>query len=222
MFDGRGRYIRLGAKTLLSELLMLDMRDFNQRVGVTGYAMGLWSWTTGRGRESSIGYQVKPNEGVRLYYTLGKTEQLDYLARVTTTRCNLGGVRYWWVCPRCGRRCRVLYCNRLFVCRQCNPGAYYETQKSKDPLTRIDNELTSIRRRLKAKKTLATTDRLPDKPRRMHLRTYMRLGDRYHHLQLCRTLSIGIDIARMGETLGIRSKFDADDLTEYLKEYMRL
>lgn len=220
MFDGRGRYYRFGTKALLGELLALDMRDFTKYSDLNTWEWATMNWSSGHGHKSSIGYQVQPGVGVRLFYTVGETDKLDYVVKVTTTPCNLGGVRYWWLCPRCGRRCRVLHCNRLFVCQRCS-GTYYETQKNKDTLTRIDNELTAIRRRLKAKKTLTVTDRLPDRPKGMHWRTYMRLSERYHHLQYCRTLSIGIDVARMGEAMGIRSKLDADDLTELLREYMR-
>lgn len=219
--DGRGRYIRTGTKTLFCELLALDMRDFAQRVGLTAWASGAWCWTSGHGRESSIGYQVKPGEGVRLYYTVGKTEQLDYMVKVTTTPCNLGGVRYWWLCPACNRRCRVLYGGRRFLCRKCNPGAYYETQKSKDLLTRIDNELTAIRRRLKAKKTLASTAALPDRPKGMHFRTFLRFAQRYNDLQYYRVLSIGIDVARMGEAMGIRTAGSAEDMAYQLQWLMK-
>lgn len=158
---------------------------------------------------------------MRLFYTVGKTEKLNYLVRITSSPCNLGGMRYWWLCPSCNRRCRVLYGGRRFLCRKCNPGAYYETQKNKDLLTRIDNELIAIRRRLKATKTLTITARLPDRPKGMHWLTYMRLAKRYYHLQECRIMSIGIDITRMGEAVGIRSHVDTDSLAALLKEYMR-
>lgn len=218
--DGRGRYFRWQTKTLLSELLWLDMRDFAKSVDLTARRWGSWEWTSGRGHKSSVGYSVQPGEGVRLYYTHAKTEKLDYRVRVTSTPCNLGGVRYWWLCPSCGRRCRVLYAGKYFVCRKCNSHAYYETQKSKDLLTRIDNELTTIRRKLKAKKTLAVTTALPERPKGMHFRTFLRLAKRYNDLQYYRVLSIGIDVARMGEAMGIRVAGSAEDMTEQLKWLM--
>lgn len=202
--DGRGRYIRTGTKTLLCELLALDMRDFTKYSDPNTFEWATMNWTSAHGHKSSISYRVQPGEGVRLIYTVGKTDELDYLVKVTSTPCNLGGVRYWWICPHCGRRCRVLYGGKYFLCRKCNSHAYYETQRDKNMLTRIDNELTAIRRRLKAKKTLATTAALPDKPKGMHWLTYMRLAKRYNHLQECRMLSIGIDVARIGEAMGVK------------------
>ncbi len=216
MFDGRGRYYRFGTKTLLCELLALDMARFTKYTDMTAYSWGSQHWTSGNGHESSIAYQVQSGVGVRLMYTNNKTDSLDYVVRTTSTRCNYGGRRYWWVCPSCGRRCRVLYGGRYFVCWKCS-GAYYETQKSKDMLTRIDYELTAIRRKLKANKTLAVTSAQPARPKGMHVRTYMRLGKRYYDLQYYRVLSIGIDIAKMGRAMGITTGADPQDLTEYLK-----
>lgn len=218
--DGRGRYYRWNTKTLLCELLNLDMRDFAKQVGLTDRSFGSWGWTSGRGHKSSIGYEVKPGHGIRLFYTHAKTEKLDYLVRTTATPCNYGGKRYWWLCPSCGRRCRVLYGGKHFVCRKCNSHAYYETQKSKDLLNRIDSELTTIRRKLKAKKTLAVTSALPDRPKGMHWRTYLRLSQRYNDLQYYRVLSIGIDIAKMGEAMGIRTAGSAEDIAYQLKWLM--
>lgn len=33
----------------------------------------------------------------------------DLMVNFTTTRCNFGGKRYWFKCPRCARRVWVLY-----------------------------------------------------------------------------------------------------------------
>ena len=41
--------------------------------------------------------------------------------RITTTPCHFGGVRYWFQCPRCDRRCAILYPQ---VCRICGDGRY--------------------------------------------------------------------------------------------------
>lgn len=217
--DGRGRYLRLGQKTTTDELLRLDMARFAKEVDLSRLEYGGWNWLFSSGRKSSITYSVKPGVGVKLAYTISG-DSLEYIVRTTSTSCTYGGVRYWWLCPSCHRRCRVLYCNQYFVCHRCS-GAYYETQKNKDLLTRIDNELTAIRRKLKADKTLATTAKLPPpKPKGMHWRTYMRLGRRYNDLQYYRVLSISIDIAKMGEAMGIRIAGSAEDMAYQLKWLM--
>jgi hypothetical protein len=45
---------------------------------------------------------------------------------LVTTKCNYGGIRYWFECPRCERRCGILYENNdNFKCRVCLDLAYY-------------------------------------------------------------------------------------------------
>ena len=43
---------------------------------------------------------------------------------LTTSPCNYGGVRYWFVCPGCLRRCGVLYVHEQIACRKCHKLAY--------------------------------------------------------------------------------------------------
>ena len=73
------------------------------------------------------------NDYVRFQYTTaddnsGEKTEYDYKVRLTTTPCNLGGVRYWFVCPLsksgvyCGRRVAKLYKApgaNYFGCRHC-------------------------------------------------------------------------------------------------------
>lgn len=224
MLDGRGRYYRFNTRSTVDDLLRLDMAKFAHSVDLSAPTVGAWQWVFSRGRTSSITYSVILNHGVRLMYNNGsgnQKEAVDYLVNVTSTPCNLGGKRYWWICPNvhCGRRCRVLYGGKYFVCWKC-AGAYYASQRNKDLLTRIDNELATIRRRLKASKPSATTTALPDRPKGMHFRTYMRLSKRYNDLQYYRVLSIGIDIAKMGEAMGIRTAGSAEDMAYQLKWLM--
>jgi hypothetical protein len=95
-----------------------------------GYLDGGWryggiKWTYGlSGNESSIGFTITTKaqdeeDHIRLQYThtdkwSGKKESLDYKVNLTTTPCNYGGVRYWFICPLskngqyCGRRVGVI------------------------------------------------------------------------------------------------------------------
>jgi hypothetical protein len=75
-------------------------------------------------RASSIGIMVDTlyNVGyVKFSYTVtdrntGEKTDYDYKVQLTTTPCNFGGVRYWFICPLskndvyCGRRVGKLYC----------------------------------------------------------------------------------------------------------------
>jgi hypothetical protein len=103
---------------------------------------GRISWKNCYGEEtSSIGVVVSTFEGekyVRFYYTVtnrssGEKTDYDYKVQLTTTPCNFGGFRYWFVCPLskngiyCGRRVGVLYLSpggSYFGCRHCYSLSY--------------------------------------------------------------------------------------------------
>ena len=112
-----------------------------------GYLDGSWhygsiKWTYGlSGNESSIGFTITTKtqdeeDHIRLQYThtdkwSGEKENLDYKIKLTTTPCNYGGVRYWFICPLskngqyCGRRVGVIYSiGKWFGCRHCGEIAY--------------------------------------------------------------------------------------------------
>lgn len=55
----------------------------------------------------------------------------DQTVKITKTRCNLGGWRYWFVCPMCNRRIGMLYRKPLgssFLCRHCQNLTYQLTK----------------------------------------------------------------------------------------------
>jgi len=109
------------------------------------YQYGGIKWTYGlSGNESSIGFSVTkdawgtPQETtyVKLQYThtnreTDEKESMDYIVKLTTTTCNYGSVRYWFICPLskngqyCGRRIGVIYSiGKWFGCRHCGEIAY--------------------------------------------------------------------------------------------------
>lgn len=103
---------------------------------------GTITWSYGISEDkSSIGIEVTQGlEGqqdyMRLHYThtdywTSEKTKMDYQVQLTTTPCNLGGVRYWFICPLsksgryCGRRVGVLYSiGKWFGCRYCGDIAY--------------------------------------------------------------------------------------------------
>jgi hypothetical protein len=93
------------------------------------------------------------------------------LIEVTTTPCHLGGVRSWFVCPTCGRRCAILYPHD---CRLCRNGHYASELQS--PLDRKLNKAFKIRGRL-GQRSGGTLAPFPEKPKRMRWHTYLRLRD---------------------------------------------
>ncbi len=100
------------------------------------------SWKNSCGEEtSSIGIVVSTLDGdnyVRFRYTstkrdTGEKTEYDYKVQLTTTPCNFGGVRYWFICPLskngvyCGRRVAKIYSGsgaNYYGCRHCYNLAY--------------------------------------------------------------------------------------------------
>lgn len=115
-------------------------------------------WTNAMGEEvASIGYWVKSSPGDGLHLQLSYTitnrfndekTPLDYPIELTTTPCNFGGIRYWFICPLvvngspCGRRVAKLYLppgGKYFGCRHCYNLTYTsckEHDKRVDALTK--------------------------------------------------------------------------------------
>lgn len=97
----------------------------------TGYYFGVLTFSRGEEKIGSIRCSLDlPDLSMRLTYTHTENyseekTDLNYEIRLTTTKCNLGGVRYWFICPLsrngiyCGRRCGVLYGGKYFGCRKC-------------------------------------------------------------------------------------------------------
>lgn len=92
------------------------------------------SWTnsmTGKTTTVSFLIDVTNEPFMILMYTLtdrdGNKTKCDQKVWLTTTPCNFGGKRYWFLCPICYYRVGVLYLPRgdvRFACRHCNDITY--------------------------------------------------------------------------------------------------
>jgi hypothetical protein len=89
--------------------------------------------------------------------------------RITTTPCHYGGVRYWFLCPDCSRRCAILYPQ---VCRICSDGRYHVELLS--PAHRRITKAIRMRRRL-GQTEGGIIARFPKKLKWMRWHTYLRL-----------------------------------------------
>lgn len=106
------------------------------------YMSGTIRWRNSFGEQTasiSIAVSTLGNENyVRFQYTTtdhdsGEKTEYDYNVQLTTTKCNFGGVRYWFICPLskngayCGRRVAKLYKAPgadYFGCRHCYDLSY--------------------------------------------------------------------------------------------------
>ncbi len=114
------------SKTLVEHCTRLEMTSLHQQ----GVAYGKHCSGPGPG----------PN-GLIVRFTLSRdTLVLEYLAQnrrhsiavpIVTTTPYYGGSRSWFLCPKCSRRCAVLYIhagNSRFSCRLCQRLQYQSTR----------------------------------------------------------------------------------------------
>jgi hypothetical protein len=105
----------------------------------------------------------------------GDTDWQDkqYPVYLSSTPCNLGGERQWFICPAngCGRRVAILYGGGVYACRNCYRLAY--------PSQREAFHDRAIRRADKIRDKLdwepGTGNGHGQKPKGMHRRTFERL-----------------------------------------------
>ena len=118
--------------------------------------------------------------GLKLMYRTqqadGEWQSIDELVPFVLTPMRFGGERRWFQCLRCARKCRVLFGGRRFRCRRCHRVRY--ASQSETRLDRAHRGMFKIVKRLDPKEQC---NDLPEKPKRMHWRTYNRLVERYEH-----------------------------------------
>lgn len=104
---------------------------------------------------------------VELQHSIGGFQRLNngYWIETTSQRCNYGGLRYFFICPNCGKSViRLYYHDDRLVCRKCTGGRYWTENRAKGE--RIERKIEAIRAKLGTQGT---------KPKGMHSKTYERL-----------------------------------------------
>lgn len=108
--------------------------------GTINYA-GSFRWSRGGDPKAAIGFVLTVGAArgtlAVAYRFPDQDGNLAYPIRLVTTRCHLGGVRWWFLCPlsrdgvACGRRVRALYLHgKYFGCRTCHQLTYASCQES--------------------------------------------------------------------------------------------
>jgi len=158
----RGTYHRINKQITTDEVHGLDIRKIDKKmfnyVGWTNY----YNWDDGE----HIEYEIETD---RLIVT-GSNQILP----LDKTRCNYGGFRYWFKCPRCSKRSEVLYEKYdEFLCRQCHKVPY--TSQRENDVSRLERKRMKIRKRLGASSNLS--EPIIAKPKGMHWKTFEYLRD---------------------------------------------
>ncbi len=95
-----------------------------------------------------------------------------YRVNLTTTACNYGNLRYWFMCPRCYGRKATLYLsgNGWLACRKCYGLAYPVENK-----TRSDRAIDGAFKLNQRLGFDGGIDDFGEKPKGMHSKTFNRL-----------------------------------------------
>ena len=99
---------------------------------------------------------------------------------VVWSRCHFGSGRPWFVCRRCDRRVGKLYnTGASLTCRRCLDLRYASQRRG----AQSRHYLQALRLRLRLNGTANLRAPIPERPRRMHVRTYERLLRRLKSLE---------------------------------------
>lgn len=211
---GSGSYYRFGSKDRAEDCLNLDVRSWRRDGWLESGTGFTTTWRRYR-RDSSIGVRVLGDAGgeraraVELSYSWGpegRKEDVSYTVPLSWTPCNFGGSRPWFVClgvvngVPCGRRVAKLYLKgRYFLCRYCHDLAYSSQQEA--------HRYAALRRCQRIRQKLGGTANMiepfPDKPKGMHLKTYIRLLGEYEKANEEYTQAMIEDLERLtGQVFG--------------------
>lgn len=184
---GSGQW-RTARYATVEDCCVFDVAWLKQRGALCpgSFTTGTASWTRGEEPAGSIGwaadvlYHSRDSPSVQLCYGAG-AEDVDERVALLHTRPPYGGVRWWFGCPRCGRRSAKLYLPRgatRFRCRRCYRLAYQcQRETQADRLLRRGRKLW---RRIGA--DTGTAPRMGQKPKWMRKRTYWRLREQANAL----------------------------------------
>lgn len=165
-------------KSVTSSALQIDINILNRKGALSEGKSGFVEITTSL-RSCHFHFKVSESEITFTYEASHENEQLqryEYEVPITWTQCNYGGSRPWFCCPKCDRRCGILYIGKIslhFLCRNCQRLCYQ---------SQLENELGIIVQRINYyKKRLgltgwASAGGLLMRPKYMRLLTFIKLG----------------------------------------------
>ena len=174
-----------GGRTTCESCISIDVRRWHREGVLRAGQHFSCSWTRGGEPSGRINVRTKCDEVVLSYraqnWGASEWKSIEQRVPIAWTACHFGGRRPWFVCAvysngrYCGRRGAVLYgAGELFACRRCW-GLAYESQQE-TPMQRGVYKAQKIRMRLGGSVNLF--EPFPEKPKRMHWRTYLRLRAR--------------------------------------------
>lgn len=123
---------------------------------------------------------IKANlQKYELRITYRKRKEHSYIIPIDKQPCNFGGFRYFFRCPLCQCRMRMLYLTdkSIFLCRQCLNLSY------KSQLLRPTRRYDYMNEKITNVIEKQGGDTSWNKPKRMHTKTYERLRSLHHYYE---------------------------------------
>jgi hypothetical protein len=204
MGTGGARYGagRPGWRRKCEHTLPLDIRRLHRKGLLRTGAVFGWRWSSDDEPRGNIGIAVSDSSACLSYiWTPGdERREMRYDVRIDRTPCYFGGLRSWFRCPRCSRRCAVLYGlsrrDGYFGCRRCLHLAY--TSESECPLDRLWRK----QRKLEARLSWLGGE-VPERPKWMRQRTFERILSEIDLVEEAKDLNFMASFAPLCKRLGI-------------------
>ena len=168
-----------GGRHRCEDFAAIDIRDLHRRVQISrpGECVS-WRWNRDGKPLCNIDMLFHSDRVVLTDVTDPAQPRTETII-LTQTPCHYGGTRPWFRCPGCRQRCAKLYMRRgRFLCRPCHGLGYLSQLEASAERPRLIAH--RIRRSLGASSNLLVP--FPNKPARMHWRTYYYIrakGERY-------------------------------------------
>jgi len=163
--------MRRTSKLTTSQVRALNVRKLARGGWLLAGTTSYWRWGS---TESKYVLHLKA-EGDQVVLTpqggnRDKSRDVGFVVKLTRTPCHLGGSRQWFICPSfwCQRRVAKLYGGDIFRCRRCCRLAYECSRENAGH--RALRQAQKLRIRLGGSADMSKP--FPDKPKRMHWKTY--------------------------------------------------
>lgn len=134
------------SKRTIEDCLNIDSRTMARSNTFVDGVSGTWVWERDNKISSSMGYEYRHGALILSFIQNGDNHRLHI--GVTTTPCNYGNHRYWFICPGidCGNRAAKLYlADGQFKCRKCHKLNYLIQQCNKEHVARINMQRMRIK-----------------------------------------------------------------------------
>jgi len=177
----------------LDDLLPIDIRQLSRRRLLLTGKVSTWTWSMNGAVSLKVHVHVERQRLIMRTSVPNASEVVEHAVELTTTPCNYGGFRTWFLCPCCGSRVAILYANAEFACRRCFPLSY-RSQRERS-LERSIRRAERIRRRLSWIPGVLNPDGV--KPKGMQWKTYAHLKSEHDALVMACLSGVTSQLSRL-------------------------